>query len=424
MRRFLLTMLIAAYAVLAAWVYVSQRAPTGSSRAQMESHLRWARNQPEVWEQIGRSVLFDPTFPDPKRAEAAFLRAAQENPMEPEIWTDLADTYLQMDQPQKAESATRTALLVYPRSPAIAWRLANTLVLEGRTADSLPLLKIAATSDPGQQYAVYDLGWKLLGSGEAVLKNVVPDDLESRAAYLSYMLEKGAAQTPSSASAFDSRAPSSVWQELRRGQYPETERLGYRLVETLLNTSRTREAAGLWTDLLAYTGRAAAQPAGTLMSNGGFELDMPGEGLDWHLQQDPHWTASLDNFTPHNGSRSLLFSFDGKSNPGFDGLWQWVIVEPNRGYRLQAFVKTDNVVSDNGFQLVVGSYRSPAAESFTTLGPMHLGTDPWTEDTISFRIGPHTTVVRVGLHRTVSQKLYGQLGGRVWVDDFRVEGSR
>jgi len=410
MRRFILTVCTAAYAVLAVWVYVSQPAPAGSSLAQMESRLRWAPNQPLVWEQIGRSLLFDPTSADPSRAEAAFMRAAKANPMEPAIWTGLADVYLRMNNPQKAESALRTALRVYPRSPAIAWRLANSLILEGRTQDSLPLLKTVANSDPGQQYAVYDLGWKILDSGDSVLKNVVPGELDARARYLTYMLERRAKQ-----------APTGVWQELRRGQHPATAALGYRLVETLLHTSRTQEASDLWTDLLAFTGRAAARPAGTLISNGDFELDLPGEGLDWHLQKDPHWTASLDNFNAHSGSRSLLFSFDGKSNPAFDGLWQWVIVEPNSNYQLRAFVKPDNVVSDSGFRLVVGSYLSSAAESFTVLGPMHLGSDPWTEDTVPFHTGPHTTVVRVGLHRATSQKLYGQLGGRIWVDDFRLE---
>ena len=55
---------------------------------------------------------------------------------------------------------------------------------------------------------------------------------------------------------------------------------------------------------------------------------------------------------------------------------------------------------------------------------MHLGTEPWIDDTIPFRTGPHTTVIRVGLHRATSQKLYGQLGGRIWLDDVRLEPAR
>src|SRR5258708_35829105 len=101
MRRFILTLCTAAYGLLAVWAYVSQAAPPGSPLAKMEAPLRWAPNQPVVWEQLGRMYLFDPSASDPARAEAAFFRAAEANPMAPAIWTGLADTYLQMGETQK-----------------------------------------------------------------------------------------------------------------------------------------------------------------------------------------------------------------------------------------------------------------------------------------------------------------------------------
>jgi tetratricopeptide (TPR) repeat protein len=398
------------YAAVAAWVYLSQPAPAGSPSTEVRKPLRWAKDHPLIWQQLGRNANLDPTAADATDAETDFFRAAKANPMEPSVWTDLADTYLQKGSPREAEAALRTAVQVYPRSPAIAWRLANSLILEGRVEDALPLLKTVAASDHDQQRAVYDLAWKVLDSSDAVLEKVVPSSLDARVEFLYYVIYHRPDAAPN---------VLRVWQELSDGQRPETVALGNLLIERLLFSSHTtKEAAQLWTRLLAFTGRSAAQPEGALMSNGDFELDLPGDGLDWQLKEDPHWTATLDNFQAHKGTRSLQLAFDGKSNPFFDGLWQWVVVEPNTNYRLQAFVKTDNVISDSGPRLFV----QPAnGESPTLYGPMHLGSEAWLEDTVAFHTAPTTTLVRIGLIRIVSQKLYGQLGGKIWLDDFRLE---
>jgi len=401
------------YAALSVWLYLSQPASPGSSLLEMQAPLRWAPNQPVVWEQIGRQRLFDPGGAQPAQAKAAFLVAANGNPMEPVVWTGLADSYLQMGDLARAEAALRTALRAFPRGPSVAWRLANSLVLSGRPREAIPLLKVVASSDPSQARAVYSLGWKLLESRELVLRQVVPEDLDARAGYLNFLFELRSQD-----------ATSDIWQELRLGRYRETEALGSRLVETLLSTSREKEASQVWHDVLEFANRSGVRPDGVLMSNGDFEYDMTGTGMDWHLEKDPRWSFTLDNFSACSRSRSLLISFDGKSNPEFDGLWQWVVVEPNQDYQLRACIRTDNVTSDNGVQLKVRSASGPQGEAFNAAGVAHLGSETWVEDSVSFRTRPNTRAVVVWLHRTASRKLYGQLSGRVWVDNVRVEPLR
>lgn len=409
LRRAGLAVLALIYGLLVTRVYLSQPGPPVSNLSQVQAPLRWAPHQPIVWQQIGRHRLYDSSDRDPRLAEEAFRAAAKENPMEPDVWTGLADTYLQMGDPARAESALRTAQLVYPRGPSISWRLANSLVLSGRTLDALPHLRIVAFADPSQARAAYTLAWKLLESGELVLRDVVPKDLDTRAAYLGFLLDVRGQD-----------ATSDIWHELRKNRHPETAALGSRLAVTLLATSRAEEASRVWHDVLEDTGRAGARPAGTLMTNGDFEFDLPGTGLDWYMQKDPRWTFTLDNFAACSRSRSLMISFEGKTNHEFDGLWQWVVVEPNQDYQLRACIRTDNIALDTGFQIAVAS-ASPPTEAFTVTGPAHLGSEAWVEDTVRFRTGPHTRAVRVGLHRELSRKLYGQLSGKVWVDNFRIE---
>ena len=373
---------------------------------------RWGLDNPLVWEQIGRSHLLNPAGPELGKAEAAFLQAARGSPMESKIWTGLADTYLQMARFDQVETALRTALRVSPHEPANAWRLGNALVLAGRVQEALPLLRVVALSDPEQRLAIYDLGWKLLESANLVSRDIVPDDLDAKAAYLTYLIQR----RPKNATA-------TVWQDLRRAQHPDTIPLGYALVDALVATEREKEATDLWNDVLESTGRGGARPAGALMTNGDFEFDLPDAGLDWHLVKGRSWTFKLDNFIACHGSRSLMISFEGQSNPQFNNLWQLVIVEPSQDYLLRACVRTDNLTSDCGFQIMADAYRVPPSESFTVTGPVHVGSETWIEDKIRFHTGPHTRMVRVWLYRAASHKLYGQLSGRVWVDNFRIERS-
>ena len=51
------------------------------------------------------------------------------------------------------------------------------------------------------------------------------------------------------------------------------------------------------------------------------------------------------------------------------------------------------------------------------LTPNETGTQPWTLEETDFIAGPKTSLIRVQLTRSPSQRLDNKLSGTVWVDD-------
>ena len=380
------------------------RNPTAENLAR---GVRWNPGNPMLWSAYARRWLFTLEGFEPRKAADAYLRAAVLNPFEPMNWDGLATAYEQMGELKKAELALRSELAATPRSAQAAWRLANQLLLQGRLEEALPYLRIAAASEARMRPAVFDLAWKILARPEPVLLKVVPDSVDSLQDYLLFLRSQ-----KKLVEAYD------VWKELRKTHSPAAVMAGYGYVESLAYAGMGREAGRVWDELLEETGRTSAKPAGELVTNGDFEADLPNSGLDWHISyKGPGYEVALDNFVLQHGSRSLRVSFDGSGNYFFNGVWQWIPVEPNREYRFSAYMKTENVTSDSGFRFCLLAVGSPPGESFAQCTRSRIGTDPWLEEELTFRTGTNMGVVSVELRRLQSQKLNNRIGGKVWIDN-------
>src|SRR6202012_4866345 len=89
-----------------------------------------------------------------------------------------------------------------------------------------------------------------------------------------------------------------------------------------------------------------------LVVNGDFEQDIFGGGFDWHYVERPQVSITQETGVAYQGTRSLAVSFAGDNIQEF-GLNQYVPVKPNSRYRLQAYVKADNIVGASGPRLTV-----------------------------------------------------------------------
>ncbi len=380
------------------------RSPTAESLAR---GVRWNAGNPMLWSAYARHWLFAPEGFEPRRAAEAYLRAAALNPFDPMNWAGLATAYEQMGELKKAELALRSELGATPRSAQAAWRLANQLLLQGRLEEALPYLRVAAASDANMRPAVFDVGWKILAEPESVLRKVVPPGEDALSDYLLFLQSK-----KKLVEAYD------VWKELRKTHSPTAVKAGYGYVEILGAAGMGREASRVWDELLEETGRTSTKPPGDLVSNGDFEADPLNAGLDWHISyKGAGFEVALDNFVLQHGSRSLRVSFDGSGNYFFNGVWQWIPVEPNRDYRFSAYMKTANVTSDSGFRICLVTVASPPGETFTQCTTNRIGTDPWTEEELAVRTGPNTGILALELRRLQSQKLNNRIGGTVWIDN-------
>lgn len=393
---------VAAIVVNAYGEWLSQR-PTLENLTQ---GTRWNPDNPSLWTMYARYWLFAADGSQPAKASDAFLRAAMRNPLDPENWEGLAQAYLQMGFPDKAEAATRSRLVATPHAPLAAWSFANFLVAQGRVKEALPYLRIAAASDPAVRPAVFALAWKILDQPQEILREVVPPSFEAQAHYLSFLQER-----KKLAEAY------GPWEEIRKVHSQEALNLGYTYVTNLANAGMGDEAARVWGEILEDTGRTWTRPRGELLTNGDFEADLVNAGLDWRFATGTGYRISLDNFVYQSGSRSLEVAFDGGSNPDFAEVSLLVPVEQAHEYTFRGYIKTENITSDSGLRFSITTVGGPPNERFELYSENRVGTNPWSMEQLTFRTGPHTHLVVVALRRIPSRKLNNLIQGKVWIDN-------
>lgn len=381
--------------------FLSRSASNNLSRG-----LRWNSGNPKFWTGYAHSLLYASSGSESSNAADGFLRAAQLNPLDPANWEGLASANLQAWDSAKAEAALRTWLVAIPHSPQAAWRLGNLLIIEDRAKEAFPYLKAAATTDPRLDIPLFDLAWKVIADPELILHELIPAAPEARLAYLQFLVQ--------SKKLSEAR---QVWSEVRVNADKRVLNVGYFYVDSLAVAGMGDDAARVWSDLLAATGRTSAKPAGELMTNGDFEADLPNMGIDWRITQGPGYQIGLDGSVAQNGSQSLLISFDGSSNSDFWGVGQKIPVQPSHDYRFRAYLKTENITSDSGPRFSVAALTDVPSERFELLTEDRLGTNPWTLEQLDFRTGPTTHFVQVRIRRIRSGKLNNLIQGKAWIDN-------
>ena len=372
--------------------------------------LRWNPRNPSLWKQYSGYWLNDPRGNGSDKAVDGFMHAAALNPIDPANWDGLASAYLQTWNSPKAEAALRGWLAAVPHSPEAAWRLGNFLVIQDRFQEALPYLKGAATADPRLRLPLYDLAWKMVADPELILRELVPADPETRIDYLQFLI--ATKKFP---------AAKQLWSQVRGSGSKRVVSIGYYYVDNLIAARLADDAAKVWPELLADSGRSSAKPAGDLLTNGDFEAGLPNAGLDWRTTPDASYQIGLDDSAARSGLHSLLVSFDGSSNPDFIGVMQMVPVEPSRDYRLSGFLKTENLTSDSGVRISVTAISDAPADRFEVLTENRVGTTPWTQEHLDFRTGPATHFVTVALRRLRSVKLNNLIQGKVWMDSLSLK---
>ncbi len=366
--------------------------------------LRWCPDDARLWSVYGRDLL---SAMDTEKAIQAYSRQLALDPFDPAAWGELSSAYSMQGDDRKAEAALTAGLAAVPKSPSLAWRYANLLVLTGRAAKAPPYARVAASANRELSQSAFHLGWKILPNGAEVLRQIVPDSIEGRWDYLRFMIA-----TRRASEAY------GIWAEVRNARPPEFAKAGTRYVEALVDQQQPELALKVWDEVLRSTGRTAAKPEGELLTNGDFEEPILDGGFDWYFERIEGVRVDFDDREFQHGSQSLRLTFDGSSNPDFQNVWQKIPLVTGRRYRLSAFVRTEDLTSDSGVRVcAVGDGLVPAA-IFKVCGKSRLGTEPWTREEIEFTAAAPNQLVGIALCRPHSARpLNNQISGRFWLDN-------
>jgi tetratricopeptide (TPR) repeat protein len=348
------------------------------------------------------------TAGDPAEAITLYEQTIQLAPNDYRWRIELARALEQDDQPDRAEAELKRALELAPTYAYPRWHLGNFYLRQDRPDEAIAELKKAGENNQFYRDQVFSLAWDYFNKDPAQLENLAGDEAEARARLAYFFAARG-------------YAPDALrnWNRLTGEEKAKRDYVA-RVIAQGLFEKRAFPQALEFSRQLGLDVEAAPEA----VTNGMFEKGVSqgdGSRFGWALvRNDPNVEMATDTRVKHEGTRSLRTAFKGNVKPGFANIYQTVVVEPGKRYRLRFWVRTENlksagmpmlqVVNANDGKLIAGSPPFPG------------GTADWRELSAEFETPPNCNGITI---RTVR----GDCGedcpitGTFWYDDFELSRS-
>ncbi|MFT3745674.1 MAG: hypothetical protein QM785_15470 [Pyrinomonadaceae bacterium] len=358
---------------------------------------RWAPSDPEGYS-LKASVA-----ESPGDSIAALEDAVRRSPYEYRWRTDLGRAYEQDDRNAEAEAQLKKAVELAPTYSAARWHLGNFYLRHEQTEKAMAELKIAAENSIRFREQVFSLIWDYSGKNATELEKLAGDrgDMRARLAY--FLAARG-------------RAEEALrnWNYLSEADKAKNTSIARSMALGLFDQKHFRESLEF-----ARQYGAEAQALPETITNGSFEQAIGGDEdsrFGWQIpRNDPKFDATADARVKRDGNRSLRLTFKGYNKPTFANVLQTVVVEPGRKYRLQFWVRTENLRSA-GLPLVE-IVNANDDRTLVRSAQMPSGTAEWQQIAIDFATPPNCGGVSI---RTI-REFCGEdcpISGILWYDDF------
>ena len=362
-------------------------------------------SNPENWYRLGRYRQLDFDHEDLPLAISYYKRAVAIEPVASRYWADLAFAYESSGDAVQAEEAYRTAQKHYPISGDIAWRYGSFLLRQGRQEEGFRQIQHALSVDPKLTDLALSRCWATTQNVNLILSDALPPTPAAYWGAIRFMIN---VERPDGAMA--------AWKRLVAAKTTVSLTQAAPLMDFLIQHDDASDAQTVWRQALDAAG--VARPAGndkSLVWDGGFEQDLLNAGFAWHYEPLQGANLAFDESTVHSGRRSLRISFDGTANVYFHNLWQYVAVDANTTYQFSAYVRTEDLTTDEGVQFSIFGAAPAGVQPPVTA--TSVGTQQWTLQKIEFTTSPQTHLVQIALTRAPSKMLANKVRGTAWIDD-------
>jgi tetratricopeptide (TPR) repeat protein len=350
------------------------------------------------------STAASPSRADVEAAEALFAETLRQDPSYPYRWCDLGESYVRTGKIDAARVCFRRAVALAPNSPPILIRAANFEFRVDNPSAAVPLttriLSVISEYD-----SVIFLAYSRAGlATDFILRSALPPGPRAVTSYFEYLLAR---DSPA--------ADRQVWTWMRDKDYAAIP-LAAKYVRFLLAHARYDEALQAWSERL---GRAAGDfPHRNRIFNAGFENEPTAALLDWAVNRSQGVAEDRDSSNAHSGAWSLRVAFDGQSNIRYQGASVSAIVDPGT-YRLSAYIKTQEITTNQGIALWVRSLQSSGRVEVYT--EALTGTNDWREVSASVVVPPGTRLLEIRPFRRPSEKIDNKIAGTAWIDSVELK---
>lgn len=331
-------------------------------------------------------------------------------PLDARCWASLGVAYEVGGRTRDAGRAYEKAVLLFPRSPEMNWRLGNFLLRQDDTSRALVAFRKVVIGAPAMRRAAYQTAWGATDNSREILDGMIPAQSEILLDYLRYLLETHRLD-----------AARETWWRLLDGGFPVSQGEAFRYLDALFAAQRSEDAIAAWEALAVRAPNlyATHHHTGNRVTNGGFEFEVLGGGLDWRIVPVEGAAARVIAGGASEGARCMEVAFAGTHNLEYSHLFEPVPVEPATRYLFTARVRARGITSDSGPRFLLRDSRDDRRLRAETSEV--LGSREWSELRLEFRTSPETRLIDLRLVRPRSRKFDGRIGGTLWVDDVRVE---
>jgi hypothetical protein len=265
----------------------------------------------------------------------------------------------------------------------------------------------AAEADPKLRPQIFNAAWVVFGEDVDAINRAAGGSAAARAELAVYVAGRGR---------FDDAL--RLWASLTPAEKKEQRASGESIVNALLSAKRHRSALGVARDL---GGADALKVQVGEISNPGFEDDIGATTFEWKVRSVAQAPIGFDPAVKHGGARSLRVAFKSPSALAFSNISQTVVVEPGQAYRLEFYVRTDDLKSGGTPLLEV----LDAADGKTVLAAtpaLENGTQDWERQTLEFKAPPESEAVLIRVRREkCDDDAVCPIFGLVWYDDFNLQ---
>ena len=335
-------------------------------------------------------------------------RALRLDPASAYAWADLGDAESNGKNLTAARYCFDRSLALGPANPVILFRAANFDFQSGDDAGTLRNLRaILKNPELAAYYEPAFLTYSRMNLPiEQILDRGIPA-APAASAFLRYWINSN-----------HPKEAAAVWNWLP-AHAPAGDTLASEYMSFLIRNKNEVQAAETWKKLTAKQMPEYRQM--NFVYNGGFEQAPKPPPFDWKLDSGKDVLVSRVQSVAHDGDWSLRLVFEGLENVEFHQAVQDVVLERGR-WQLKAYLKTDQITTDQGVALHIFDPRQPSRldirlDSFT-------GNHPWTQLERTFDVGPDTKMVRLELARQASKKFDNKITGSAWLDSVELSPIR
>jgi hypothetical protein len=348
---------------------------------------------------------------DPRDADDAlrqFEEAVRLSPNDYRFWVSLGRAREQAGDSAGGEQALRRAVALAPSYADPRWHLGNLLLRAGRGDEAFKELTRAAEADPKLRPQIFNAAWVVFGEDVDAINRAAGGSAEARAQLAVYVAGR---------ERFDDAL--RLWASLTPAEKKEQHASGESIVNALLSAKHYRSAFGVARDL---GGADALKVKVGEVWNPGFEADIETTGtFDWKVRSVPQAPIGFDPSVKHGGARSLRVAFKSPSTLAFTNIQQTVVVEPGQAYRLEFYVRIEDLKS-GGTPLVEVLDAADGKTVLAATRALANGTQDWEQQTLEFRVPPASEAVLIRVRReTCGDDPVCPIFGLVWYDDFNLQ---